>query len=680
MSRLNPQQLQAIAITDAPLLVLAGAGSGKTTVITHKISDLVRKQGIAPEQIYAVTFTNKAAREMKERVSKQLKGSARHLKKGRGKTKGEVSISTFHTLGLSIIRHELKSLGIKPGFSIFDAHDSASLLKELLPGDESAKKELGALIQRKISSWKNALLSPDQALQTAQTGNDMSAAEVYAQYNRHLRAYNAVDFDDLILMPTQLFEQQAEILDRWQNRVRYLLVDEYQDTNASQYQLVKQLVGVRQALTVVGDDDQSIYSWRGAVPENLARLQDDFPRLKVIKLEQNYRSSIRILKAANQLISNNSHLFEKRLWSELGYGDPLRILKCQNESDEAERVVMEIVSRRLQKSYRFCDFAILYRSNYQSRILEMKLQQNQVPYKVSGGISIFEKIEVKDILAYLKLIANPDDDTAFLRIVNVPRRQIGPATLEALANYANSRSLNLLAACDEMGLGQHLKDHQLDKLRRFKFWLESVIRRCHQHDISTALNEMLEELGYHEWLRQNSSSPAVAEKRMENVRFLVEILKQNLPDDDQEADNAVGAALAKLMLQDMLEKQNEEEKSNQVQLMTLHASKGLEFPEVFIIGLEEDILPHANSLEAESLEEERRLFYVGITRAQKSLTMTFAGSRKQYGEISSTEPSRFLQELPRDDIEWEGLDELPKEVKRARGKTALKGLLGLMET
>lgn len=679
MSRLNPQQLQAIAITDTPLLVLAGAGSGKTTVITHKISELISKQGIAPEQIYAVTFTNKAAREMKARVARQLKGSTRPRKKGR--LKGEVSVSTFHTLGLSIIRHEIKTLGLKSGFSIFDGHDSASLIKGLLPGDESAKKDLGAQVQHKISAWKNALASPDQALQTAQTGNDMTAANVYEQYNRHLRAYNAVDFDDLILMPTQLFTQHPQILDKWQNRVRYLLVDEYQDTNASQYLLVKQLVGVRQALTVVGDDDQSIYSWRGALPENLARLQDDFPRLKVIKLEQNYRSSVRILKAANQLIANNSHVFEKRLWSELGYGDPLRILKCPDEEAEAERVAMEIVSRRLHNNYRFCDFAVLYRSNYQSRILEIKLQQNQVPYKVSGGTSLFEKAEVKDILAYLKLIANPDDDTAFLRIVNVPRRQIGPATLEALANYAGSRNLNLLAACSEMGLGQHLKDHQLDKLCRFKHWLESVIKRCHQHDISTALNEMLDELEYHEWLIQNSSSRAIAEKRMGNVRFLFEILKQNLPDDDDPAaDNKVGAVLARLMLQDMLDKQNEDEKSNQVQLMTLHASKGLEFPEVFIMGLEENILPHANSLEAESLEEERRLLYVGITRAQKALTLTFAGTRKQYGEVSSTEPSRFLQELPRDDIEWEGLDELPKEVKRARGKTALKGLLGLMET
>ena len=670
MSRLNQPQQEAVKIIDRPLLVLAGAGSGKTTVISHKISFLVNKAGIDPKHIFAVTFTNKAAREMKERVTKQLKGAA-------GK---ELSVSTFHTLGLNIIRREHKHLGIKRGFSIFDAHDALTLIRELLPVKDGQDKEVASYTQNRISSWKNALTMPEEALAQSTTGHDIAAAKVYEQYNRHLRAYNAVDFDDLLLLPSQLFQENPEVLDRWQNRIRYLLVDEYQDTNASQYLLVKQLVGVRQAFTVVGDDDQSIYSWRGAVPENLASLQEDFPRLQVIKLEQNYRSSRLILKAANQVIANNEHVFEKKLWSKLGIGDPIRILQCPDEDAEAERIATEIISQRLQKRTQFNDYAVLYRGNHQARLLEIKLQQFQIPYKLSGGTSFFDKSEVKDILAYLRLIVNPDDDTAFLRIVNVPRRKIGPTTLEALGLYATDRNVSLFAACDELGLQQHLKPQQLEKLQRFRKWFASITRRCHQNSIEQSIKEMVEELDYEEWLVQNSSSRQTAEKRMDNVWFLTASLQRNITSDDhKDNDSLLADALTKLMLQDILDRQKDEDDLNQVQLMTLHASKGLEFPHVFIMGLEEALLPHRNSIEEDNIEEERRLFYVGITRAQQTLTLMLAGKRKQYGEISSTEPSRFLKELPEDDLEWEGNDKATPEEKRSRGKSALAGLKGLMD-
>ncbi len=671
MSQLNTQQQQAIRIIDRPLLVLAGAGSGKTTVITNKIAHLIKQCDIQPKHIFAVTFTNKAAREMKERVAKAVKGESAK----------EISVSTFHNLGLNIIRREYKALNMKPGFSIFDSHDSLTLIKELIPGSETADRELTYFIQNRISNWKNAMTTPEQALAGAANGNEMAAAKVFLHYNRLLRAYNAVDFDDLILLPAELFQNNPDILDRWQNRIRYLLVDEYQDTNASQYLLVKMLVGVRRTFTVVGDDDQSIYAWRGAVPENLAQLKEDFPKLEVIKLEQNYRSSSRILKAANQVISNNQHLFEKKLWSKLGIGDEIRILQCDDEEAEAERIATEIVSQRLQKRTQFRDFAVLYRGNHQARLLELKLQQFQVPYKISGGSSFFDKAEIKDIIAYLRLVVNPDDDTAFLRVINVPRRQIGPATLEVLGQYATDRKISLLAACDEFGLEQLMKPAQVEKLRRFKTWLESITRRCHQHSIETAVREMVEELDYLEWLVQNSSSRQVAEKRMGNIAFLVAALNNNLSDDERkDSDSQLAEALAKLALQDMMERQEQEDESNQVQLMTLHASKGLEFPHVFIMGLEEEILPHRNSIEEDNIEEERRLFYVGITRAQQTLSLTMAQERKLYGEKNSTEPSRFLKELPEDDLAWEGGKNVCPQASRERGHTAIAGLRNLMET
>lgn len=670
MSKLNKQQQQAITTNDRPLLVLAGAGSGKTTVITHKIAHLINKAGIEPRHIYAVTFTNKAAREMKERVAKQLKGD----------TAKAISVSTFHNLGLTIIRKEYKHLDIKPGFSLFDAHDALTLIKELLPSEGDQARELANQAQHQISNWKNAMVEPNTALEQAKTGNDMTIAKIYGLYNRMLRAYNAVDFDDLILLPTRLLMEQPDILDRWQNKIRYLLVDEYQDTNESQYLLVKQLVGVRQAFTVVGDDDQSIYAWRGAVPENLVRLQNDFPRLQLIKLEQNYRSCGCILKAANQVIAHNEHVFDKKLWCDIGYGEPIRIIQCDDEEAEAERIATEIVSQRLQKRSKFEDFAVLYRGNYQSRILELKLQQFQVPYHISGGISFFEKAEVKDILAYLRLVVNPDDDTAFLRVINVPRRQIGSSTLEALGQYAIEREISLYSACDELGLEQHLKPQHLDKLRRFRHWLDSIVKRWHQLDFDDVAKEMIDELNYDSWLEQNSSSRPVADRRMANVWFLMDAIKRNLPEDSQQDPVAdLADSLSRLMLQDMLERQQDEADTNQVQLMTMHAAKGLEFPHVFIMGLEEELLPHRNSIETDNIEEERRLFYVGITRAQRTLALTLAKKRKQYGETIDTTSSRFLDELPSDDLEWEGCADACPQAKRARGNNAIAGLRNLMD-
>lgn len=672
MNQLNTRQQQAVRYIDGPCLVLAGAGSGKTSVITRKIAYLIQACEIPARHIAALTFTNKAAREMKERVAGLVRGSA---------AKG-LTVSTFHNLGLNIIRREVKTLGFKPGFSIFDAEDARALLRELMLKDGELDKDVLDSVQHQISNWKNDLITPEQAEASAASKGEQSIARVYQRYNQALRAYNAVDFDDLILIPVHLFQNDAEVLGRWQKRIRYLLVDEYQDTNSSQYLLVKLLVGNRGALTVVGDDDQSIYAWRGARPENMSQLTRDYPQLKVIKLEQNYRSTSRILRVANHLIAHNPHDFDKALWSEMGLGDPIRVIRCSNEDAEAERVATEILSDRIRHQRRFHDYAILYRGNHQARLLEIKLQQHQVPYRISGGSSFFAKTEIKDVMAYLRLIVNPDDDNAFLRIINTPRRQIGTSTLEALGHYASQRHISLFAACQEIGLASHIAEKSLERLRTFAEWMEQVRRNCAGDNPVSAIREMLSDTDYEGWLHQNASNSKAAEKRMENVYYLVESLQKSLDknaDENEEEEARIEDAIAKLVLRDLLERQEEEEANDQVQLMTLHASKGLEFPHVFIVGMEEDLLPHRNSIETNNIEEERRLTYVGITRAKRTLTFTYAAKRKQFGEIADTTPSRFLDELPQEDIEYEGVGEPSPEKNQAKGAETLSSLLNLFD-
>ena len=669
---LNPQQQAALKYIDGPLLVLAGAGSGKTSVITGKIAYLVEQCGIPSRNIYAVTFTNKAAREMKDRVGKLLSGS---------ESKG-LSVSTFHNLGLSIIRYEIKTLGFKPGFSIMDQEDCRNLLKELLVRHTDLDEKLIDNIQHTISDWKNSLLEPGQAVSAANSTGEQSIAMLYERYQRALRAYNAVDFDDLIMIPVCLFREQPEVLAKWQQRIRYMLVDEYQDTNLAQYELVRILVKEKQALTVVGDDDQSIYAWRGARPENLMQLQQDFPALKVIKLEQNYRSTGRILAAANQLIDNNPHLIQKALWSELGPGDPLRFIISDNEEREAERVVNEIIDMRLKRRCKYSDFAILYRGNYQSKLMELKLQTQNIPYDITGGQSFYAKTEIKDVMAYLRLIINPDDDNALLRIINTPRRQIGPTTIERLGEYANQRQVSLLDAIDEVGLSATVPSANLQRLQRFKQWLQSVQRNVYSDKPVPAIREMLEDIDYQDWLRQNASSDAAANKRWENINLLISQIEYALKDNDSdsiEADkNPIEAAISKIILRDILDREQEESADDKVQLLTLHAAKGLEFLHVFLIGMEEDVLPHRNSIEGDQIEEERRLAYVGITRAQRTLTMTSAAQRTQFGETSATTPSRFIDELPQDDlVRMGGCSEASAEQNQVAGEESLDALKSL---
>ena len=668
MNDLNPAQREAVRYLDGPLLVLAGAGSGKTRVITAKIARLIEVAGVSAKHITAVTFTNKAAREMKERVGKLLGGDS-----GRG-----LNISTFHTLGLNILRRELGAAGLRRGFSIFDEQDVELLLRELSKKNEADKDALKRA-RWQISAWKNDLIDPDTALNAA--GDDIEAffAALYGAYQRAMRAYNAVDFDDLILLPVSLLRDDRELRERWQNRIRYLLVDEYQDTNGAQYEMVRLLVGVRGALTVVGDDDQSIYAWRGARPENLARLREDFPSLKLIKLEQNYRSTGRILRAANHLIANNEHVFDKRLWSELGPGELLRVVTCRDEEDEADRVVSEIVQQRFMSSAPYGSFAVLYRGNHQARMFEKALRTQNVPYFLSGGTSFFSRSEVKDVMAYLRLIANPDDDSAFLRIINTPRREIGTTTLEALSAYAAQRHCALYPAISEMGLDQHMKPRAAARLREFSGWLDGLARSADSATPSQIVRQLLKDLDYLDWLNQTSSSDKTAERRWQNVEELVEWLEK-LQQDERRGDS-LSAMVAHLSLMDILERQDEESGDDRVVLMTLHAAKGLEFPHVFLVGMEEELLPHRSSIEEDNIAEERRLAYVGVTRAQTTLVMTCAERRRRGGERVRCEPSRFLNELPEEDLRWEGRGaKLSNEEKQARGKASLAGLKAMLQS
>ncbi len=675
LNDLNPRQQEAMTYVSGPLLVLAGAGSGKTAVITRKIAFLIQQCGIPAHRITAMTFTNKAAREMKERVSKLIS-----REEGKGLT-----VSTFHNFGLNLLRYELKHTELKNNFSIMDADDCKRLLMDLMHRDNLSgadSKELIAKAIRRISDWKNDLMLPAQAISTAETPEDLQLAHLFELYERNIRAYNAVDFDDLIALPTRLLQNNPEVRDKWQNRVRYLLVDEYQDTNTAQYTLVKLLVGVMGRFTAVGDDDQSIYAWRGAKPENMALLAEDFPNLNIIKLEQNYRSTSRILKAANSVITNNPHLFEKQLWSDKGHGDVIRVITCRNDDDEAERVGHDLMHHKLMNGKSWKDYAVLYRGNFQARVLEAQLRQMQIPYKLSGGTSFFARAEIKDVMSYLRLIINPEDDSAFLRIINTPKRAIGPATLEKLGLFAQDNTLSLLSASGDQRLSMVIAKKAASQLHEFAQFIEDFTQRLHDNDDPLpAVRQMINETGYIDYVKEQATTPAAEKNKLDNIETLFTSIQSLINRADDVDERNIESVIRKLVLLDLLEQQQEEEDTDKVNLMTLHAAKGLEFPYVYIMGLEEELLPHRNSIAAKTIEEERRLMYVGITRARQGLTLTLAEQRKAGGQMRQTSPSRFLDELPEEELEWSGKkkQKLSNVDPKAQAAAYLANLKALMK-
>jgi ATP-dependent DNA helicase Rep len=638
MHGLNPPQREAIRHLDGPLLVLAGAGSGKTRVITEKIAWLIGACGMAPQHVCAITFTNKAAREMRERATKLVGAQA-----------SEVNIGTFHALGAKFLRMEARAIGLKPGFSILDASDTGALFQEML---KDADKSRVKPIQQRVSLWKNALLGPDEVAPADDL--EAGAQRVYAEYERTLKAYQAVDFDDLIMKPVQLLEQDEEVAQRWRSRIWHLLVDEYQDTNRCQNRLMRLLTGERASFTAVGDDDQSIYAWRGADVDNLRQLQQDFPRLKVIKLEQNYRSTTRILKAANSVIRHNPKLFDKKLWSDKGHGDMIRVMACRDDAHEAEWVVARLMAHKFETRGHWRDYAILYRGNFQARQFEQQLRAHKVPYVLSGGQSFFDKSEIKDLTSYLRLLANQDDDPAFIRAATTPKRGIGGTTLEALGHAAGRRHIGLFAAICAPGIELDVKAPQLAVLREFGNFINRIEYRAQREPAGQVLADLLKAIGYEAWLFETQEARD-AESRWGNVREFTGWLATK---GEEEKKNLLELAQTVALIT-MLDKQDQDNNgTDAVQLATLHAAKGLEFRHVHLVGVEEGSLPHRESIDAGNIEEERRLMYVGITRAQMSLNISWCAKRKQGREIVERAASRFIAEMG-DDVKHEGQGAAP---------------------
>ena len=650
---LNPPQRAAVLHVDGPLLVLAGAGSGKTRVIVEKIAHLVQSGRYPARRIAAITFTNKSAREMRERVGRRLKGD----------TAQALTVSTFHALGLKIVQTEHARLGLRRGFSIFDADDAAAQVKDLLP--PGSKPDAVAAMQQLISRAKNAGLSPEQAAEAARSPREREAAALYARYQQRLAAFNAVDFDDLIRLPVQLLETDEEARMGWRERIGYLLVDEAQDTNDAQYRLLKAIAGAAGQFTCVGDDDQSIYAWRGANPDNLLALGRDYPALKIIKLEQNYRCAGRVLRAANALIAHNPHEHPKTLWSEAADGERIRVWECRDAAHEAERVAAEIQFIARQQaaadgSLPWGEFCILFRGNHQSRALEKALQLLRIPYHLSGGTAFLDRGEVKDALAWLRLLANPDDDAAFLRAVQAPNRGVGAGTLAKLGELAQQKHLPLARAAESLAVAQQLPARAANALQGFSAIVQGLRADARTLPPAELVRRLNERSGLLAALRAGCKDEAQFQTRRRNLDELADWF-------DGPKTSGPGELAAALAL---LSHADKGEAGNQVRLMSLHASKGLEFRFVFIVGVEDGNLPHEASLEEGRIDEERRLFYVGITRAKQRLWLSYAKEAQRWGDRVRLSPSRFLDELPAADLQRDGADPEAEAAQRAERRRA----------
>ena len=671
---LNNAQMQAVQHLHGPCLVLAGAGSGKTRVIVHKIARLLQAD-LAAKQIAAITFTNKAAQEMRERA-KDLVGP---------RAAKDLAISTFHSLGVRMLRESGQKVGLKQNFSILDSDDVLGVLRDAGSCTDNA---LARRWQWTISLWKNQGLDAAGAEAQAKNDDEVQAARVMRLYEERLQAYQAVDFDDLIKLPLVLLQRDAEERTRWQNQFRHILVDEYQDTNAVQYELMKALVGERALFTAVGDDDQSIYGWRGATIDNLKRLPQDFPELTVIPLEQNYRSTGHILRAANAVIAGNPKLFEKKLWSDLGDGDPVRVLECDGEEHEAERAVARIVALRAQDAHlKLSDFAVLYRANHQARVFEQKLRAAQLPYKVSGGQSFFDRAEIKDLCAWLRLLVNNDDDPAFLRAVTTPKRGIGHTTLGTLGEFAAKWKVSLFEALFSPTLAQVLKGKPIELLHNFGRELNDLQHKAGHttgaEDAKALLMGWLKDMNYEQHLHDTEDSEKIAQNRWSNVLDFVdwvarrcggEITQDGGSTFESERQTVLQVAQTISVIISLAERSDEQDV---VTLSTLHASKGLEWPHVVLAGVNEGLLPFKSGddeMTVERLEEERRLMYVGITRARLSLTVSTLRRRKKGRDTVAGVPSRFIAEMK---LHEASAKEDPRErLKKLRDALAAKAAHG----
>ncbi|GGJ78297.1 DNA helicase-2/ATP-dependent DNA helicase PcrA [Anoxybacillus voinovskiensis] len=638
LANLNPEQQEAVRTTEGPLLIMAGAGSGKTRVLTHRIAYLMAEKHVAPWNILAITFTNKAAREMKERVQALVGGAAE-----------DIWISTFHSMCVRILRRDVDRIGINRNFSILDTTDQLSVIKHILSEKNIDPKKFDPrAILGTISSAKNELLSPEQFAKKIGSYYEKIASDVYTEYQQRLLRNHALDFDDLIMTTVHLFERVPEVLEHYQYKFQYIHIDEYQDTNKAQYRLVKMLAEKLQNICVVGDSDQSIYRWRGADIQNILSFENDYPKAKVILLEQNYRSTKRILQAANEVIKNNYNRKPKKLWTENPEGKKIVYYDAMSEADEAQFVVGKIKEYVESGKRCYADFAVLYRTNAQSRMIEEMLLKANIPYKIVGGLKFYDRKEIKDLLAYLRLIANPNDDISFTRIINVPKRGIGASSLEKISRYATENGISLFQALgelEEIGLSARIAAPLTEFRRQIEHWgqMQEFL------SVTELVEDVLEKSGYRDMLRAEKTLEA--QSRLENIDEFLSVTKHF---ENVNEDKSLIAFLTDLALVSDIDQLNapEEKESEAVVLMTLHSAKGLEFPVVFLIGMEEGIFPHSRSIDnEEEMEEERRLAYVGITRAEEELFITSAQMRTLFGRTTINPLSRFVMEIPDELVE-----------------------------
>lgn len=656
---LNKEQQQAVQHTEGPLLIMAGAGSGKTRVLTHRIAYLIHEKDVAPHNILAITFTNKAAREMKERVNDLV---------GRGS--GSVWVSTFHSMCVRILRRDIDRIGYDRNFTILDTTDQLTVIRQVLknlnidPKQFDPRAMLGA-----ISNAKNELITPEEYRKNQNSYYERQISDIYEAYQKMLRKNQSLDFDDLIMQTTHLFDRVPEVLAYYQRRFQYIHVDEYQDTNNAQYQLVQQLAKRFENLCVVGDSDQSIYAWRGANIENILSFEEDYSNTKVILLEQNYRSTKFILEAANHVIENNEGRKAKNLWTDNAEGKKIVLYEGNTERDESMFVVEQIQSYLDDGSYEPHDIAILYRTNAQSRAIEDTLLKSNLAYQMIGGMKFYERKEIKDLIAYLRLITNPQDDISFARAVNEPKRGIGATSIDRLRAYAADHDISLSETIKEVDF-TGVTPRAAQALAMFEELIQSFARQQEFLTATEMVEQVIEKTGYEEALRKESSIEA--QSRIENLEEFLSVTREF---EKTSEDKTLLAFLTDLALIADIDSVDEEDPDQQskITLMTLHSAKGLEFPVVFLIGMEENLFPHSRSMDdEEGMEEERRLAYVGITRAEKQLYLTHAQSRMIFGRSQYNPPSRFIKELPEHTLEQEENDDIDFPFRRPFGHSAQK--------
>lgn len=651
LNGLNPEQQSAVKATDGPLLLMAGAGSGKTRVLTHRIAYLIVEKRVNPYNILAITFTNKAAREMKERIRKMMGGVAE-----------EIWISTFHSMCVRILRRDIDRMGFNRNFTILDTTDQQSVVKGILKDKNlDPKKNDPRAILGSISSAKNELITPEEYAKTAGGYFEQTVSDVYTEYQKRLRKNQALDFDDLIMMTIQLFQRVPDILEYYQRKFQYIHVDEYQDTNRAQYMLVKMLASRFRNLCVVGDSDQSIYRWRGADIANILSFEKDYPNATVILLEQNYRSTKRILLAANKVIENNLNRKAKNLWTENPEGNKLVYYRADSEQGEAQFVAGKIKELTRDNQNKLSDIAILYRTNAQSRVMEEVLLKSNIEYAIVGGTKFYDRKEIKDMLAYLRLISNPDDDISLQRVINVPKRGIGSTSVDKMANFAAMHDMSLYQALESVEL-LGLSPKTTKAAGQFRDLIHNYTNMQEFLSVTELVEEILEKTGYREMLKAEKSLEA--QSRLENLEELLSVTKNF---EESSEDKSLVAFLTDLALvADIDSLEDDGEKTDSITLMTLHSAKGLEFPVVFLIGLEEGVFPHSRSLMEEAeMEEERRLAYVGITRAEQTLFLTNAQMRTLFGRTNMNPASRFIREIPEDLIE--GVEPPEKSINTSFG-------------